>query len=89
MQPPREVSIGAPRGPKPPPPVSELVGELTGAITKWYTTANPSTVNGTFLFTLTIMSNLTTSPSPLLTLTDLELPNADIIWATSQVHSLR
>lgn len=52
----------------------DMVATLSATITHWVQTYNPSTLQARLEFEVTIMSNLTVNPMPLLNLSDLYLP---------------
>lgn len=53
--------------------LAEMIAAWAGSMTLWYNTVNPGTSGGTFGFDLTIFSNLTEQPLPLVRLRSLEL----------------
>ena len=61
------------------PPIANLVATLSAAIRDWSKAYSPSPQNGLLSFNLTIMSNLTMEPMPLLNLMKLELKVDDIV----------
>jgi len=76
--PPMKVTVpGAPADT--PPPIADLVATLSAAIQDWSEAYAPSRQNGLLSFNLTIMSNLTKEPMPLLNLKKLELNVDDIV----------
>jgi hypothetical protein len=78
MQPPLGVFWG--KGTPPPGDVTldAMIADVAGAIQDWFTATLPSSVGGTLLFSVTMMSSLTATTMPLLRLTDLHLAIADI-----------
>lgn len=56
-----------------PQPLAEMIDYWSRAIARWFTAYSPA-CGGTLRFDLTVMSDLTTEPMPLLRLRDLELP---------------
>lgn len=78
--PPMTVSVpGTAAGDKAPPPISGLVATVSAAIQDWSRAYAPSGQSGKLYFNLTIMSNLTREPMPLLNLMKLELNVDDIV----------
>ncbi|UCZ75913.1 hypothetical protein LHK94_02535 [Dickeya zeae] len=57
-----------------PLPLNEMVSTLSTTITDWQQTYKPSTLQATLTFDITIMSDLTVNPMPLLNLSALYLP---------------
>jgi hypothetical protein len=59
--------------------LEQMVANWTGAIKLWYANYFPSTASAGFTFDLTVFSNLTEQPLPLLRLTNLSL---DLVYIT-------
>ncbi|MHA7777313.1 LysM peptidoglycan-binding domain-containing protein [Roseibium sp. M-1] len=76
--PPMQVTVPGTAGGTP-PPIADLVKTLSAAIQDWSQAYAPSRQNGLLSFNLTIMSNLTKEPMPLLNLMKLELNVDDIV----------
>ncbi|HEY6234251.1 MAG TPA: hypothetical protein VIW69_03970, partial [Candidatus Elarobacter sp.] len=55
-------------------PLAEVIGEQVAAIDAWFAAYQPSIVGASLRFDVTIMSNLTPRPMPILRLTSLYLP---------------
>ena len=60
------------------PLISEMIEKLSSGIEYWFTENNPSEEGGILRFKLSVMSNLTLQPMPLLTLSNLGLALKDI-----------
>lgn len=56
------------------PSLASLISELSGAITEWFNVNQPVATSGALTIELTIMSNLTQNPMPLVDLDGLILP---------------
>lgn len=69
MQPPLSVSVEGGGEPS----LTTLIADLSGAITLWFDSHRPVATQGTLAFELTIMSNLTKNPMPLVDLDDVSL----------------
>ena len=69
MQPPLEVDVKGNTGKT----LAEMISHWTQGIWKWFETHKPKPDNGVLWFDLTIMSNLTSQPMPLLRLQQLKL----------------
>jgi hypothetical protein len=77
MQAPLKVVV-APSSEASTPPLSTMIANWTAAIETWFDTIAPIGFDGTLNFDLTIMSNLTAQPMPLLRLRELYLRIVDI-----------
>jgi len=79
--PPMKVTVPGSKagGTQTPPPIADLIATLSAAIRDWSQAYAPSGQNGVLSFNLTIMSNLTMDPMPLLNLMKLELKVDDIV----------
>ena len=77
--PPMDVTVADPGGDTAPPPISAMVATVSAAIEDWSTAYKPSAQSAKLGFNLTIMSNLTENPMPLLNLMKLELDVSDIV----------
>jgi hypothetical protein len=77
--PPMKVTVPGGKANEGPPPISDLVATLSAAIKDWSQAYAPSSQDGMLGFNLTIMSNLTMEPMPLLNLMKLELSVDDIV----------
>src|SRR5215472_19100908 len=76
MQAPLEVTL--PEKGKDPVELEKMIADWEQAIELWFTTHLPDGLEGTLWFDLTIMSNLTAQPMPLLRLRKLYLPIGDL-----------
>ena len=59
---------------------------LVEGATGWFDTNTPVTTGGSLVVDLTVMSNLTAQPMPILHLTDLYVRYADLGWQAVQGH---
>jgi LysM repeat protein len=84
--PPMTVDVGEAQTDDGPPPISELVKTLTHAIKDWSTAYGPSAQSAALGFRLTIMSDLTENPMPLLNLTRLVLEVEEITPPLPNLH---
>ncbi|MDB5028136.1 MAG: hypothetical protein JWO66_1825, partial [Candidatus Eremiobacteraeota bacterium] len=78
MQPPLRVYWGTGTTPPGDVKLTDMIADVASAIATWFSTTQPSSVNGTLLFSLTVMASLTQTTMPLLRLTDLQLEIDDI-----------
>jgi len=76
MQAPLEVTL--PEKGKDPVELQKMIADWEQAIELWFTTHLPDGLEGTLWFDLTIMSNLTAQPMPLLRLRKRYLPIGDL-----------
>lgn len=77
--PPMKVTVPDGKANEDPLPISDLVAKLNAAMQDWSQAYAPSRQDGMLAFNLTIMSNLTMEPMPLLNLMKLELSVDDIV----------
>lgn len=75
MQPPLLVTTGSDDGPV---PIATMITDVAGAVTAWFTSNLPSSTNGQLTFALTVMTSLTASTMPMLSLSNLELDLVNI-----------
>ena len=70
MQPPLLVTTGSDQGPV---PIATMIADVANAVTAWFTGDVPAGTSGMLTFSLTVMTNLTATTMPMLSLTNLEL----------------
>ncbi|HEX6371222.1 MAG TPA: hypothetical protein VF006_20045 [Longimicrobium sp.] len=75
MQPPLQVTTGSDQGPV---PIATMISDVANAVTAWFTSNVPSSTGGQLTFALTVMTSLTTTTMPMLSLSNLELALVDI-----------
>ncbi|PKE29433.1 hypothetical protein CWS43_15355 [Rahnella sp. AA] len=67
-------------------PLAQMISQLSSAVTDWAQAYQPSARGAQLVFEVTMMSNLTQNPMPLLDLTGLELPVEYIVPSLPSDH---